>query len=1096
MGAAMRMFEFALVAVLALVINVPVFAQSDEELTTLRRQIEQLRQAGKYPDALALAQRSVALTEQRFGANDVTVASALNTLALLYEDQGRHSEAEPLYKRTIAVVEKALGPDHRNLGVTLGNLAALYQKQSRFGEALPLATRALAIAEKADGADHPNVAVSVNNLASLYEAQGRYAQAEPLYKRSLTIREKAFGTEHRSVGLALNNLGLLYAKQGRYAEAEPLYKRSLAIAEKAMGPVHPSLGTTLNNLGLLYRDQGRFAEAESLLKRDLAIQENLGLEHPNVADALNNIALVYHYQGRHTDAEPLYMRSLAIREKVFGANHPVIGESLINLAELYRAQTRYADAEPLYKRGLAIIERGFGLDHPSVGTALNNYAELLRGQGRNVEAEPLYKRSLTIREKVLGPSHTDVAQSLNNLALVYGAQGRFDDAEQAFKRSLAILEPAFGVDHPNVGSALNSLAWVHFMQRDWKTALSYSRRAATVAIHRSEHDRNDLARPRSGSHGDELSRLSWRFAMLVKAAYRLSEQQQDLAASLVDETFIAAQWAQGSLAAGALAQMSARQAKSDTELARIIRERQDLIILWQSLDKQLTATLSQPASRRDQRAEQDLRSRLAAIDARIGAIDKTLTKDFPEYAAFANPQPLDMAAAQALVHPNEAIVLFLDTPALYGTPDETFAWVITKAETRLLRLEPGTKGLAERVAALRCGLDQAAWDATSERCSQLLKDILGAADKGGKLLPFNLAGAHNLYRALFGQAEELIRDKHLLIVASGPLAALPFQVLVTEKPVTPNPLSIAGYAEAAWLVKRHATTVLPSVTSLKALRQFGRASKATQPFMGFGNPLLLGPSGSDRRAWERQSCPSALPILTHVVRRNVRAPTSQFFRGSLADVQLIRSQQPLPETTDELCAVAQSVGAPEAAVYLGDTATETVIKRLSAGGTLAKARIIHFATHGLLAGETEMLAVAKAEPALLLTPPSQPTEEDDGLLTASEITQLKLDADWIVLSACNTAAGENDKPGAEALSGLARAFFYAGARALLVSHWAVNSEATVKLITKGFDELKADPKIGRAEALRRSMMALINKGDGYAHPANWAPFVVVGEGAR
>jgi CHAT domain-containing protein len=143
-----------------------------------------------------------------------------------------------------------------------------------------------------------------------------------------------------------------------------------------------------------------------------------------------------------------------------------------------------------------------------------------------------------------------------------------------------------------------------------------------------------------------------------------------------------------------------------------------------------------------------------------------------------------------------------------------------------------------------------------------------------------------------------------------------------------------------------------------------------------------------------------------------------------------------------------------------------------------------------------MMGAAKAEPALLLTPPSQATEVNDGLLTASEIAQLRLDADWVVLSACNTAAGASDKPGAEALSGLARAFFYAGARALLVSHWAVNSEATVRLITKAFAELKADAKLGRAEALRRSMVPLVERGGGYDHPANWAPFVVVGEGAR
>jgi CHAT domain-containing protein len=210
----------------------------------------------------------------------------------------------------------------------------------------------------------------------------------------------------------------------------------------------------------------------------------------------------------------------------------------------------------------------------------------------------------------------------------------------------------------------------------------------------------------------------------------------------------------------------------------------------------------------------------------------------------------------------------------------------------------------------------------------------------------------------------------------------------------------------------------------------------------------------------------------------------------------VRAQSPLPETTDELCAVAESLRAGEGTLYLGARASESMVKSLSAEGTLATARVVHFATHGLLAGETESLSGSKAEPALILTPPEAGSEEDDGLLTASEIAQLKLDADWVVLSACNTAAGENDRPGAEALSGLARAFFYAGARALLVSHWGVNSEATVKLVTKTFDELRANPKIGRAEALRRSMLALSQSGGSFAQPSNWAPFVVVGEGRR
>jgi len=152
--------------------------------------------------------------------------------------------------------------------------------------------------------------------------------------------------------------------------------------------------------------------------------------------------------------------------------------------------------------------------------------------------------------------------------------------------------------------------------------------------------------------------------------------------------------------------------------------------------------------------------------------------------------------------------------------------------------------------------------------------------------------------------------------------------------------------------------------------------------------------------------------------------------------------------------------------------------------------VVHFATHGALAGDIS----GTAEPGLILTPPKEPTDLDDGYLSASEVAALKLDADWVILSACNTAAG--GAQGAEALSGLARAFFYAGARALLVSHWAVDSAATVKLITSAVGTITRDPNIGRAESLRRAMLAMIDKGEAReAHPAFWAPFVVVGEGA-
>jgi CHAT domain-containing protein len=345
--------------------------------------------------------------------------------------------------------------------------------------------------------------------------------------------------------------------------------------------------------------------------------------------------------------------------------------------------------------------------------------------------------------------------------------------------------------------------------------------------------------------------------------------------------------------------------------------------------------------------------------------------------------------------------------------------------------------------------------------------------------------------SLFGKVQGLIKGKHLLIVPSGPMTQLPFHVLVTQPPAS------GDHRAAAWLARDHAITILPAVTSLKALRRVGTPSKAPRPMVGFGNPLLDGNPGKDpadatraKLAREKAHCPGrpAQQIVARADRRSgvVRVEA----RGGLANLAYLKAQTPLPETADELCAVARDVKADVRDILLGTKATEREVRQLSANGELAKYRMVHFATHGAVAGELD----GTHEPGLILTPPTTAGEEDDGHLSASEIAALKLDADWVVLSACNTASG--GATNAEALSGLGRAFIYAGARSLLVSHWAVYSETTVKLITKAVSEMSSDPKVGRAEAMRRSMLALIDKGSNEeAHPAFWAPFVVVGEGA-
>lgn len=1083
-----------MVGFLALLLSSWMGASAQAQRNDIDR-VMALADSGKLGQAASLAQKLVSRIKRKFGANHTNHAIAINLLAWVRDKQGRHLDAIPLYKKAIRIRERKSGPKSPKIVNSLILLASAYSSLKRYDESISQYRRVLHIQERELGAEHPKVASTLIYLADAYNGQSRFADAIALLKRAVDIREKNFGKSDSGLSDVLRRLANAYANLARYAEAVPLYKRSIRIQESAVGPADSSLISALQNLGVVYVLQGKYEEGIEVAKRALKISEDkLGDEHPRVADSLINLANAYFKQARYAAAIPLYKRALEIEEATSGSSHqrtadtlnnlglayskqnqkdlsvllfqkalkiqkerlgpqhPSLAKTLQNLAGIYSEQSRYAEATPLYEQALEIWQKKLGPSHPDTALALQDLALSYKGQRRFDEAASHYRRALEIQERKLGPGHPDVALTLNNLANLYLNLGDLKRAEPMFKRSLGIRQERLGPDHPYVATSLIALASFYSAQGKYLEAYEYL--TESLSISERLADRSALPKSYNKANSEDVQSTS---GFVVKTGWALTRQDPENREVVRDETFRAAQSAISGSTSRALAQMAVRFASGRSDLGNAIRERQDLIRQWRKIDKALlTAVSAVPGKRRDAKIAA-LRTQLSDADGRISSLSAMLRKEFPKFVELSNPRPLAIKDTQKLLQEDEAMLLFL-----LGR-DWSLVWAVTRDAVAWRKIDVPLSEISDRIKALRGSLSM---------------ETL-ASDSGAL---FNLQTAHQLYRDLIVPVEDLIRNKkNLLVVPSGALTGLPFHVLLTAKPEVAVPADVAGYREASWLLKRHAVTVLPSVSSLKALRVFARKGNATKPMVGYGDPVFGDGKGAGAVRGAK------------VAGLKTRAFDSFFTQGGLVDIGALGNALPaLPDTADELRHVARRLGASDEAIRLGREASEANVK----ASDLSRYRVVYFATHGLVAGDLAKLGSKVAEPALALTSPKRVTAADDGLLTASEVAQLKLNADWVILSACNTAAG--DKPGAEALSGLAKAFIYAGARSLLVSHWPVLSDAAVKLTSGLFDAKGNEPGISKAEALRRSMLAMVNdtSDPSNAYPAVWAPFVVVGGGER
>jgi CHAT domain-containing protein len=520
------------------------------------------------------------------------------------------------------------------------------------------------------------------------------------------------------------------------------------------------------------------------------------------------------------------------------------------------------------------------------------------------------------------------------------------------------------------------------------------------------------------------------------SAYAAASGGHDQA--LLAEMFLAAQVAQGGVTAQQIAEASARLRANgrDPKVAGAIRTWQDTSDKLASLYGQRDAI----AAARQQGGPAPGGLSQAQIDQQIADAQKAVANaDSALQAAAPNygqlvQQVVPAADVIAALHPHEAFVAI--------TLSEHSGWVFL--------LRSGNSAGAITVAAVPGG---------TETMAKLVRQVRAGIELTASGLPrFDIEGAQTLYAdTLGGVAQSLDGVTALVVAPDGPLLSLPFGVLLT------GPADNASLASAPWLVRKFAVADVPAAANFVSLRKIAGTSRASRPWFGFGNfrPITL--------AQAERSFPG----------------------GTCADsARLLAGLPALPYTLKELDAARQIMGASTSDELLGPAFTADAVQRMP----LKDYRTLQFSTHALLPAELR----CQDQPAIITSAPTGAMDASGAMLTADRILGLNLDADLVILSACNSG-GPGGSTAGESLSGLARAFFYSGARSMLVTHWSVNDQAAAYLVSDTLRRMQTKGGTGVAEAMREAELSLLDAavkagGSPAAHPFFWAPFAVIGDG--
>ncbi|AFY85206.1 CHAT domain-containing tetratricopeptide repeat protein [Oscillatoria acuminata] len=1057
---------------LILLLGIPILGESQRNLSHLSvtaQTVEELKQEGdrlldlgieqyqrsQIRDALQFWKQALVIYQQ-IGDKAGEGGTLLN-LGTVYSDLGEYAQAEQFYQQSL-LISRQLG-NTVGEGKTLLGLGLVYTSLGDRAQAEQYYRQSLEISRQIGNT--AGEVISLFGLGNVYHSLGEDAQAEQFYRQSLLISRQL--GEKAAEGFSLFGLGNVYNSLGEYAQAEQYYRQSLEIFRQLgdkgregstlgkLGNVYYSLGeyaqaeqyyrqsleisqqlgdkgnegSTLNNLGTVYNSLGEYAQAEQYYRQSLEISQQLG-DKGNEGSTLNNLGTVYTSLGEYAQAEQYYRQSLEIFRQVGDKREE--GITLRNLGNVYNSLGEYAQAEQYYRQSLEIF-RQVG-DKVGEGSALLGLGLLYENLGQYAQSEQSRRQSLEILQQ-LGDKVGE-STALLSLGSVYGSQGEYAQAEQYYRQSLEISRQLGDkVGESNTIEALDGLGSVYNSLGEYAQAEQYYRQS--LEISRKLGDKREQGRTlhNLGTVYDSLREYA-QAEQYYRQSLEISRQLGEKAGEGISLLGLGNVY--NSLGEYAQAEQYYRQSIEVREQLRpgLTDEQKISLFEQQKSTYELLQTVLIAQNKPDAALEISEKGRARAF---VELLAERLSDNREIPVTVTPPNLRDIQQIAAAQQATIVQYSYIREDFTFGNLErfgesELYIWVIKPTGEMTFRrtdLKPlwqeQDSSLAKAIADARCFDNLACLN--NIMVSQSREETTEVRSGGGL---FNYQAQDEQARPVSQQENRELKQLYQLLIE--PIADLlptnPSErvIFVPHNALFLVPFPALQDARGQYLIEKHTILTAPSIQVLGLTRDQKQAQTVVNSdILVVGNPTM--------------------PV---VGTEQLRA---------------------LPGSEQEAREIGQLLNVTP---LIGSMATKaTVVQQMQSS------RIIHLATHGSFDPNIPL------DSWLALTP----SGSDDGLLTAAEIFGLNLNAELVVLSACDTGRGKITGDG---VIGLSRSFISAGVPSVLVSLWKVPDDST-SLLMREFYQLWEESG-DKGQALRQAMLTTMQQ---YPNPVNWAAFTLMGE---